>query len=147
MSKTDKEKRALIEHLRTLPIVQAACKKAGVGRATYYRWRTNDPEFAEQADEAIQQGVLLVNDLAESQLIDAIRNQNMGAIGFWLRNRHPDYEQRVKVKATIKQERNELTEEQRHLVEKALRMGHLLDIATEETQDITEGEDDEPKTT
>jgi transcriptional regulator of acetoin/glycerol metabolism len=36
------EKNALIEALKEMPIVQIACKKAGVGRATYYRWLQED---------------------------------------------------------------------------------------------------------
>lgn len=138
MSKTDREKQALIEQLRMLPIVQIACKKTGIGRATYYRWRKHDPEFAEKADEALEEGVLLVNDLAESQLIEGIRGGDMRAINFWLRNRHSAYEQRVKVKATVHAIRDELTEEQRLMVENALRMGQLLELPTE---DEDKGED------
>lgn len=36
---------------------------------TYYRWREEDPEFTKQADLALAEGVALVNDMAESQLL------------------------------------------------------------------------------
>ncbi len=37
--KQDKNKKAIIEKLKQSPIIQIACKKVGIGRATYYRWR------------------------------------------------------------------------------------------------------------
>ena len=61
---------------------QIASEKSGVGRATYYRWRKDDKEFAKSTDEALLEGSLLVNDMAESKLISAIRDQSLGAIVF-----------------------------------------------------------------
>ena len=40
-----KNKEQLLEILKKTPIVQIACEKAGVGRATYYRWRKDDPRI------------------------------------------------------------------------------------------------------
>ena len=84
----DSNKELLIEQLKKTPIVQVACEKVGVGRATYYRWRKEDEEFAKLADEAISEGNFLVNDMAESQLMSAIRDKNLTAIIFWLKH-HP----------------------------------------------------------
>jgi hypothetical protein len=78
-----KEREILLEHLKKTPIVQLACEKSGVGRATYYRWRKEDSDFAKKAERAIQKGVLLMNDFAESQLISSIRDKNMTAIIYW----------------------------------------------------------------
>lgn len=86
-----KNKELLLEELKKRPIVQYACEKLGIGRATYYRWRTEDPQFAEKADQALREGSLLVNDMAESQLMSAIRDKNLTAIIFWLKNHHPSY--------------------------------------------------------
>jgi len=70
-----KEKSTIIEMLKKTPIIQIVCERSNVARATYYRWRKEDPEFAKQADEALSQGTLIINDLAESKLISSIQNQ------------------------------------------------------------------------
>lgn len=115
----DKEKAALIEQLRRTPIVQVACEKTGIGRASYYRWRKDDPDFAKACDEAMDEGVGLVSDLAESKLINAIKEQNHGAISFWLRHRHPAYAQKLQIQAKVETEAS-LTPEQEELVRRAL---------------------------
>lgn len=113
-----KEKGILLEQLKKTPIVQIACEKSGVGRATYYRWLKEDPEFAKLADEALAQGTLLINDLAESKLIASVQNQNMTAIIFWLKNHHPAYT--TKIELTTQQLKAELSEEEKIAIEKVL---------------------------
>ncbi len=115
-------KMLLLEQLKKTPIVQIACEKAGIGRATYYRWRKKDKEFTKVADEAISEGSFLVNDMAESQLMSAIRDRNLAAIIFWLKHHHPAYTTRVEVSGRIEHLRQELTEEEKQLVERALRL-------------------------
>ena len=83
----DRNKELIIEKLKSLPIIQIACEKIGIGRATYYRWREQDPEFADAANKAIREGQQFINDMAESQLLSAIKDQNMTAIIYWL-NHH-----------------------------------------------------------
>lgn len=114
----NKEKEILLERFKKTPIVQIACEKCGVGRATYYRWRKDDPEFAKLADEALAQGTLLINDLAESKLIASVQNQNMTAIIFWLKNHHPAYT--TKIELTTQQLKSELSEEEKIEIEKVL---------------------------
>ena len=117
----NKEKEILLERLKKTPIVQIACEKCGVGRATYYRWRKDDPKFANMADEALSEGSLLVNDMAESQLLQAIRNQNLGAIIFWLKHHHPSYANKLEVSGKLTEEYH-LNPEQEKLMIKALTM-------------------------
>ncbi len=116
------QKDQLVELLKKTPIVQVACEKTGVGRATFYRWKKEDREFAKVADEALLEGSLLVNDLAESQLMSAIRDKNITAIIFWLKHHHSAYTTRVEVMAHIKQSVEELTPEQEAVVREALRL-------------------------
>ena len=123
-TKRERQKEALCEQLKKAPIIQLACEKVGLGRATYYRWRKEDKEFAKVADKAIHEGVLFMNDMAESQLLSAIKNQNMTAIIFWLKNRHKSYTQRIEV--TTKIDSEELTEEEKKLLKQALQMGALI---------------------
>jgi glutamate/tyrosine decarboxylase-like PLP-dependent enzyme len=132
MSKLAK-KSELLTQLRKNPIVQVACQRTGIGRATYYRWRHASSEFSELADEAIYVGEQLISDMAESQLMNAIKNGNMSAIVFWLKHHHKTYETRVRVDANIKHENPELTPEQEALVTKALAMAGILSSPKETT--------------
>jgi len=117
-----KNKALLLELLRKTPIVQIACEKVGVGRATYYRWRKDDPDFTRQSDQALLDGSLLVNDMAESQLMSAIKDKNMTGIMFWLKHHHPAYATKVEVTTNNKNQDIELTDEQKELLNKALEM-------------------------
>ncbi|MBT9150442.1 MAG: hypothetical protein DDT40_00614 [candidate division WS2 bacterium] len=120
--KTQKEKESLIEQLKKTPIIQLACERTGISRATYYRWRKEDQQFAKNADEALIEGILLVNDMAESQLMSAIREKNMTAIIYWLRHHHPSYTNRVEISGRLTHSDEELTPEQMALVKTALRL-------------------------
>jgi hypothetical protein len=110
----------LLEQLKKTPIVQFACEKSGIGRATYYRWRKEDHSFAEMADQALQESVSLINDLAESQLLSSIRDKNMTAIIFWLKYRHKSYSNKLELSGEIKTSIGGLTPEQQELLEKAI---------------------------
>lgn len=117
----EKEKGLLLEQFKMTPIVQIACQKAGIARATYYRFRKSDPEFAKQADDALHEGVSLINDLAESQLLSLIRDRNLGSVVFWLKSHHPSYAEKLEVTGRLKHD-YELTAEQEELIARALKM-------------------------
>ena len=125
-ARINREKELLVEQLKKTPIIQIACEKLGIGRATYYRWRNDDQEFSQKADQALKEGSLLVNDMAESQLLAAIRDKNMTAIIFWLKNHHPSYISKVEVTASYKEREANLTPEQEAIVEQALKLASLL---------------------
>lgn len=134
-----KDKELLIEQLTKTPIIQIACEKLGVGRATYYRWRKEDQEFTQKADQALEEGKLLVNDMAESQLLSAIRDQNMTAIIFWLKNNHPTYANRVEITAKLSHQNEKLTEEQEKLISKALQLAALAPAKEAEGKKVDNG--------
>ncbi len=121
-----KEKQLLIEQLRKTPIIQIACEKVDIGRATFYRWRKEDSEFAQAAEIALEEGSGLVNDMAESQLMAAIRDQNLTAIIFWLKHHHPAYANRVEITTKTKREEEILTPEQEAVLKKELQLASLL---------------------
>lgn len=131
----EKFKEELLEQLKKTPVVHVACEKSGVGRATYYRWRKEDLEFAKRADEAVLEGSLLINDMAESQLISAIKDKNLGAITYWLKHHHPSYTTKVEIDAKLKMDKESLTSEQEALIKKALRLAGLLKQKDEEEKD------------
>ncbi len=120
-----KDKKQVLEFLRKAPIVQVACERANVSRASYYRWRKEDKQFAMDSDKALQDGNLLVNDMAESQLMNAIKDRDMTAIIFWLKNHHPAYLTRVEITAVNKPNET-LNPEQEKAVQKALLMAGVI---------------------
>lgn len=122
------DKQRLINQLAKTPIIEAACKHAGLPRSTYYRWRKDDEAFADACDETIELSIGRINDLAESQLINAIKDQNMGAITFWLKHHHHSYRNRLEVDARMKAVQQELTPEQAELVTKALRLAGITTL-------------------
>ncbi len=124
--KTSKQKELILEQLKKTPIIQVATEKVGVARSSFYRWKSTDPKFAEAVDEAIDNGVTLMNEYAESMLITAIKNQNLTAVFYWLNHRHPAYETRMRIDGRIKHQTDELTPEQTMLVERALKNAGLL---------------------
>lgn len=115
-----KEKELILEQLKKTPIVQLACEKVGISRATYYRWKNADRKFSMLAQDAILEGSRLVNDMAESQLLSAIRDKNMTAIIFWLKHHHPAYETRVEIRQAGIQADENLTKKQKEVIRKAL---------------------------
>lgn len=130
--KTNKNKELLIAQLKKTPVVQVACEKAGIGRATFYRWKQEDQDFATKTDEALMEGSSLVNDVAESQLMSAIRDKNLTAIIFWLKHHHPNYATKVEVTARLKADNEILTPEQEAIVTRALKLAALLPETKEE---------------
>ena len=124
------DKKKILDKLHKMPIVEVACKQIGLPRATYYRWRKDDEAFTEACDEALEQSTGMISDMAESQLINAIKEKNMTAIVFWLKHHHPMYETRLRFNGSIKHEVEALSEEQEQLVAKALSMVGLLENAS-----------------
>ncbi|MFH1186897.1 MAG: hypothetical protein V1697_01845 [Candidatus Levyibacteriota bacterium] len=123
-TKQDKLKRMLIEQIKKTPIILIACEKVGIGRASYYRWKKEDEEFALNAEDALLEGKLLINDMAESQLISEIKNKNMTAIIYWLKHNHPSFSTRVEIIAGKKD--YELSDEEKAMLEKALELSSLI---------------------
>lgn len=133
-NKNDQLKKLMIDQLAKTPIVSVACEKVGLSRSTYYRLRKSGKKFAQACDKSQREGVLLINDMAESQLLTAIRDNNLTAVIYWLKNHHPDYEERLAVRA-IQNEPIQLTAKQQAEVERALQLGGLLVAKTNEQND------------
>jgi predicted DNA-binding transcriptional regulator AlpA len=84
MNKTEQHKKAVIEALESaLGVVTSACKKAGVGRTTFYQWLKDDAEFAKQVADI--ENVAL--DFAESQLHKQIQDGSAAATIFYLKTK------------------------------------------------------------
>lgn len=133
----DKERvlNILCEELRQRPIIQFAVKKAGISRAQFYRWMNEDEKFAEKITEAQREGTEVVNDFSVSKLLNGINNDNLSAVFFWLRARHPDFSNKLQV--TTKQEVTyALTDEQKRIIQEALKLSGLTDTEREDLHNL-----------
>ncbi len=133
IKRQQKEKDLLLENLKRIPIIEVACSKTGVGRTTYYRWKNQDIEFSKKADEAIEEGIKLINDMAESQLLTAIKEGNISAIFYWLNHRHSSYGNRIEITSNDRLKDNPLTDEQKKAIDIAL--GVIDQKGADETHD------------
>jgi len=132
--RTTTNRQLMLEQLQKTPVVQVCCEKLGVARSTYYRWREEDPEFAKQANKALAEGVALINDLTESQLLSAIKDRNISAIFYWLNHRHSAYSNKLEITAKVKNE--VLTPDQEELIRKALENANLIMTGTNHDDNI-----------
>jgi len=121
----EKTKQDIIVQLQKTPIIEYACKNTGLGRSTFYRWRKDDESFANEVDQALTKGRLLINDMAESQLISGIKDKNMTAIIFWLKHNHKNYSTKIELSGKLRTE-HKLTPEQEEEIKRALNLASLL---------------------
>ena len=136
--KPDKDKKAILEQLHKLPIIEIACSKTGVSRMTFYRWKKQDTEFAKEVDEAMAMGKSLISDVAESQLIAAIKKGDMRGIIFWLKHNREEYKAKVELSGTLLQIREELTDDEVEVLRQALELAgfedtHLVEQSSTKT--------------
>lgn len=86
-----KQQADLLKELAKTPIVGTACQRVGISRATFYRWREESRDFEDQVDFALAKGQDLINDLAESKLLQQIQDGSAWAITIWLKRHHYRY--------------------------------------------------------
>lgn len=119
--KNDKKlKEEIIEILSRNPIIQPACERCGIARSTLYRWKDKDKKFADRVEKAIDEGRILVSELAESMLLKAIKDSDLRAIMFWLKNNDYRYSDKFEIRGHITSTNYSLTPEQEQSIQKAL---------------------------
>lgn len=64
--------------------ITQSCLAIGINRKTYYRWLKDDPEFAEDVETTQPRESLI--DLAESKLVQAVRDGDLTAIIYTLKS-------------------------------------------------------------
>lgn len=121
--KKNKFQDQFLEELRKVPVIQVACEKTGLSRNSVYRWRKDDPAFLKKMDEAYAEGVALVSDMSESQLLTLIKEKSFPALSFWLRHRNDKYKNKLEI--TTKEDSEELTPSQAKTVKQALRLANI----------------------
>ena len=124
MKNSKRIKKTLLEHIRKTPNIELACEKSGIGRASVYRWKEKDHEFAKAIDEALVEGEARMNDISEMQLFTMIKEKKFRALSFYLRHRHPKYLERIP-SVPIKEPTplNKISKKDQELINKAIRLG------------------------
>ena len=123
--KSTKVRKKLVEELRKMPIVSVACKRLALGRSSLYRWKKADKKLAEQIDEAIQEGRLLINDMSESVIISKIKDGDVATAKYWLKHHHSVYSEKIKVvKAAEPKDDGKLTPEEMALIDRVIKLDY-----------------------
>jgi len=102
--KRDRQKKKFIAALEAQGTVLHACKAAGISRQTAYRWHREDPEFADQWDEAIENAV----DVIESVIYQKALSGDVIAAIFYLKAQRPKFRDRLNI--DIEQVKSEIQE-------------------------------------
>jgi len=70
-NRTPKNRETLVAALREGLSVGGACTVAGISRRSYYDWRSEDPEFAAECDEAMDAGTDFLEDVARQRATES----------------------------------------------------------------------------
>ena len=76
----------------------------------------------------MSEGVALVNDMSESQLLTLIQEKNYPAISFWLRHRNDNYKDKIEV--TTKTDDDKMSPSQAKTVKEAFKHADLIKSAS-----------------
>lgn len=87
-------KKKFLDGIRSSLSVQQACINADINRRTIYHWKKNDPDFAEEWQEAYESGTDLLEDIAVQRAAE--RSDQL--MIFMLRARRPEkYTERAQI--------------------------------------------------
>lgn len=128
--RTEKNKSALLEQLKKLPILQVALERSALSRSTYYHWRDTDSEFKKNASQAIAEGEAFITDMSESQLVSLIKDKHFPAVQLWLRQHHSKYAETVEFSGSLTLQDESLTPEQEELIAQALKLAGVTNAKT-----------------
>jgi hypothetical protein len=116
--RTRRAKHLFLQHIQDIPIIRHAIRKAGVqSHTTYYRWRKSDPEFAKDADEALEMARGNVTDAAWANVLQGVEVGDKTCTFFWLKMHAAINE---KAKQHTAQSTEELSDEQKALLNESL---------------------------
>ena len=128
MNSKNQIKELILEDLKKAPVVQLACERAGIARATFYRLKKSDKKFAQAVDDAILEGRQVVNDLAESRLMAAIQSGNLTSVMYWLNHNHNQYSNKLEITGRLTT-KAELSAEQEADIKRALSLIDLKEVS------------------
>lgn len=87
--RTPEKDERLLDKLRRGYSVAAACRAEGIGRTSYYERHKDDPAFAKAADDAIEEGTDLLEDIARKRAV-APKDASDTLLIFLLKGRRPE---------------------------------------------------------
>ena len=99
------DKKKFLEELERMPFPSIACQRAGISKATIYRWRDNNSAFKKQMDAAIEVGRETITESAEAHTVGLIKKGDFRAIRLWLENNTTRYYKPKKAIAAPRTER------------------------------------------
>jgi len=152
--RTRKKKAIFLQSFeKFMGIVTMACQEAGINRNTYYVWVKTDKVFRDKANEILveQRGQV------EDRLLKAILNDHVSAIQFYLKNKHPEYKEKLQVSAggvkTLEdllddddqQENENKQRADRKIIDDKGQEGETCQIQTEHGPALLPGKTDPPK--
>lgn len=114
------EQSALLEKLKTVPVVTIACKLTNVSRATFYRWIKENEKFARTVDEAINESTGIVTDMAESNVIGHVKKGDINTSKYWLKYHHHVYGAKLRELKT--RYHAEISKEDKQRIRRAIRL-------------------------
>lgn len=123
----EQKKKELKEQLKKqMGNISLACKKVGISRNSYYRWKKEDKEWGKEMDEIKEEKDNEMNDFTEGKLYEKIHNGDRTSIIFYLKTRHPKYrrKQDVNLKGELKTNDIELNDEERELLNRAIKFAY-----------------------
>lgn len=140
MIKNDVRKN-LLEELAKDGNILNACRKSGIGRATFYRWLEGDLGFKKQARKAERIGRANMTSIAEHALMLKVRDKDLGAIKYLLSHNDPRYKPKGR-KIYIEHSNTSRDESRKEMEEKWAKQSENSKSLAEALQRILEeGED------
>ena len=88
---SEQTKKILLEEIGKYGNIYGACFKLGIDRSTFYRWLGKNKRFKKEAEEALKMGRENICDLAESKLLQNVKNGNQNSIEYVLRHNSDRY--------------------------------------------------------
>ena len=86
-NKTAASKEAFLTQLeQSFGLVATTCRKVGISRSTYYKWRKDDSQFADRADEVKE----LQKDAVEALILKKMKGGDTSMLIFYAKTQMKD---------------------------------------------------------
>lgn len=86
-NKTAVSKEKFLEQLeKSFGLVATTCRKVGISRSTYYKWRKDDSQFADRADEVKE----LQKDAVEALILKKMKDGDTAMLIFYAKTQMKD---------------------------------------------------------
>lgn len=118
------QKKLFLESLAKMGIIEIACQKVDISRATFNRWKADDLQFRRNVMDAMSKGSEIMDDIVESKFIQLIQQGEMQAILFYLKYRHHKYNARGAIQKMLMDQADDesiVTQDEQKRIDEALK--------------------------